>query len=120
MQDKSKREGIIQYANQLIGQNNDEIKKLKMQLTEVVDSNERKNITDKIEELNQSNRMLALRLEEPILSMTLELRELQKKAREATKKKDKEYFLKLASEKHDEILVREFDGDKNIGRFNKF
>lgn len=120
MQDKSKREGIIQYANQLIEQNNDEIKKLKIQLTQNIDTNEQKNITNKIEELNESNRRLALRLEEPMLSMILELRELRKKAREATNEKDKAHFLKLASEKHNEILVREFDGDKNIGRFNKF
>jgi hypothetical protein len=52
--------------------------------------------------------------------LVYELRELQKRAREATNEEDKEHFLKLASEKHNEILVREFDGDKNIGRFNKF
>jgi hypothetical protein len=46
-----------------------------------------------------------------------EYRELLKKRREATTKEDKEYFSRLASQKHDEILICEFGGDKNIGRF---
>lgn len=50
--------------------------------------------------------------------LVYELRDLQKKAREATTTEDRECFSKLASEKHNEILMREFDGDKNIKRFN--
>lgn len=50
--------------------------------------------------------------------LVYEFRELQRKAREATNEKDKEHFSKLASEKHNEILMCEFEGDKNIKRFN--
>ena len=47
-----------------------------------------------------------------------EYRMLLKKSREATTAKDKEYYSRLASEKHDEILICEFEGDGNIKRFN--
>lgn len=47
-----------------------------------------------------------------------EYRALLKKSRESTTTEDKEYFSKLASEKHNEILMCEFGGDRNIGRFN--
>ena len=49
--------------------------------------------------------------------LVAEYRALLKKRREATTEKEKEYFSKLAAQKHDEILVCEFGGDKNIGRF---
>lgn len=49
-----------------------------------------------------------------------EYRALLKKSRESTTTEDKEHFSKLASEKHNEILMSEFGGDKNIGRFNQF
>lgn len=49
-----------------------------------------------------------------------ELRELEKKVKEAITTDDKEHFSKLASEKHNEILMREFENDKNIGRFTQF
>lgn len=120
MHDKSERESIIQYTNHLIEQNNDKIKKIKAQPTEGIGNDKQKKITDEIEELNYSNRMLALRLEEPILSMILEYRELSQKAREATTKEEKKHFSDLSQKKYQEILIEEFDGDKNIGRFNKF
>lgn len=47
-----------------------------------------------------------------------ELHAVEKKFREATTQEEKEHYGKLASEKHNEILMREFEGDKNIGRFN--
>ncbi len=50
--------------------------------------------------------------------LILEYKELLKKTREATTTEDKEHFSKLASEKHNEILMCEFGGDKNIKRFN--
>lgn len=46
-----------------------------------------------------------------------EYRELVKKSREAKTISDKEYYSKLASEKHDEMFIREF-GDRNFKRFN--
>lgn len=50
--------------------------------------------------------------------LILEYKELLKKKRESTTPKDKEHFSKLASEKHNEILMCEFGGDENIKRFN--
>lgn len=46
-----------------------------------------------------------------------QLREYEKKFREATTTEDKEQFSKLAREKHDEILMEEMGGDRNIKRF---
>lgn len=45
-----------------------------------------------------------------------EYKNLLKKSREATTPEEKEHFIKLASEKHDEILICEF-GDRNFKRF---
>lgn len=50
--------------------------------------------------------------------LVCELRELQKKTREAATQEEKEYFSKLASEKHNEIFIAEF-GDRNFKRFNQ-
>jgi hypothetical protein len=44
-------------------------------------------------------------------------RELLKKANNAPDAKKKEYYLKLASEKHDEMIVKEFE-DNNFKRFS--
>lgn len=46
-----------------------------------------------------------------------QLREYEKKSREATATDEKERFSKLAREKHDEILMEEMGGDRNIKRF---
>lgn len=46
--------------------------------------------------------------------------ELLKKAKEAANEEEKARYKKLAEEKHNEMLIEEFDGDRNIGRFNKF
>lgn len=44
-------------------------------------------------------------------------RELLKKVNNAPDAKKKEHYLKLASEIHDEMIVREFE-DNNFKRFN--
>lgn len=49
-----------------------------------------------------------------------EYRELLKKHREAITKEEQERFSDLAHQKHQEILMEQFGGDKNIGRFNEF
>ena len=110
MHNQSERESIIQYTNHLIEQNNDEIKSLKLQFDKMISN---------IEELNQSNRRLALRLEEPMLSMIIEYKELLQKGREATTQEQRKYYSELSHKKHQEMLMEEFGGDKNIGRFNE-
>lgn len=45
-------------------------------------------------------------------------RELQKKAKNAANKTEKEHYEKLAEEKLDEMFVAEF-GDRNFKRFNR-
>ena len=47
-----------------------------------------------------------------------EHRELLKKAKETADEKEKARFLRLAEQKHNEMLVAEF-GDKNFKRFNR-
>ena len=47
-----------------------------------------------------------------------EHRELLKKARETADEKEKARILRLAEQKHNEMLVAEFD-DKNFKRFNQ-
>ena len=47
-------------------------------------------------------------------------RQLLKKAKEAANEEEKARYEKLAEEKYNEMLIEEFDGDRNIGRFNKF
>lgn len=79
MRNQSERESIIQYTNHLIEQNNDEIKSLKSRFDKIISNDEQRKILENIEELNQSNRRLALRLEEPMLSMIIEYKELLQK-----------------------------------------
>lgn len=69
MRNQSERESIIQYTNHLIEQNNDEIKSLKSRLDKIISNDEQRKILENIEELNQYNRRLTLRLEEPMLSI---------------------------------------------------
>lgn len=76
MRNQSERESIIQYTNHLIEQNNDEIKSLKSRLDKIISNDEQRKILENIEELNQYNRRLTLRLEEPMLSMIIEYKEL--------------------------------------------
>ncbi len=119
MHNQSKRESIIQYTNHLIEQNNGEIKSLKSQLDKIISNDEQRKILENIEELNQSNRRLSLRLKEPMLGMILEYQELLQKGREATTQEQRKYYSELSHKKHQEILVEQFGGDKNIGRFNE-
>lgn len=119
MHNQSKRESIIQYTNHLIEQNNGEIKSLKSQLDKIISNDEQRKILENIEELNQSNRRLSLRLKEPMLGMILEYQELLQKGREATTQEQRKYYFELSHKKHQEILVEQFGGDKNIGRFNE-
>lgn len=49
-----------------------------------------------------------------------EYRELLKKRREATTEEEQNYFSDLSHKKHQEILMEQFGGDKNIGRFNEY
>lgn len=119
MRNQSERESIIQYTNHLIEQNNDEIKSLKSRFDKIISNDEQRKILENIEELNQSNRRLALRLEEPMLSMIIEYKELLQKGREATTQEQRKYYSELSHKKHQEMLVEEFGGDKNIGRFNE-
>ncbi len=49
-----------------------------------------------------------------------EYRELLRKSREVATEEEKNFFSDLSHEKHQEILIEHFGGDKNIGRFNKF
>ena len=51
--------------------------------------------------------------------LVLQHRELLKKAKDATNEDEKSKYMKLAAEKHDEMLMREF-GDRNFKRFNTF
>ncbi len=51
--------------------------------------------------------------------LVLQHRELLKKAKDATNEDEKSKYMKLAEEKHDEMLMREF-GDRNFKRFNTF
>lgn len=51
--------------------------------------------------------------------LVLELRELQKKAKEAANEEEKKRFIELAEQKRNEIMMVEF-GDKNIGRFTTY
>lgn len=51
--------------------------------------------------------------------LILEYESLLKKAREASSEDEKEKYSQLAHEKHQEILMLQFGGDKNIGRFNE-
>lgn len=118
MRNQSERESIIQYTNHLIEQNNDEIKSLKSRLDKIISNDEQRKILENIEELNQSSRRLALRLEEPMLSMIIEYKELLQKGREATTQEQRKYYSELSHKKHQEMLMEEFGGDKNIGRFN--
>lgn len=118
MHNQSKRESIIQYTNHLIEQNKGEIKNLKSQLDKIINNDEQRKILENIEELNQSNRRLVLRLEEPMLSMIIEYKELLQKGREATTEEQRKYYSELSHKKHQEMLMEEFGGDKNIGRFN--
>ena len=110
MHNQSERESIIQYTNHLIEQNNDEIKSLKLQFDKMISNDEQRKILENIEELNQSNRRLALRIE---------YKELLQKGREATTQEQRKYYSELSHKKHQEMLMEEFGGDKNIGRFNE-
>ena len=118
MHNQSKREKMIQYTNSLIKQNNDKIKDLKVQIESLVDDNAKKKIADEIEGLEQQNRRLSLRLQEPVQGMILEiyqLRELQKTEQDKNKK------IEISNQIHklqDKILMYEFGRDKNIKRFN--
>lgn len=49
-----------------------------------------------------------------------EYRELLKNCMKADTKEEQERFSDLAHRKHQEILMEQFGGDKNIGRFNEF
>ena len=109
MRNQSERESIIQYTNHLIEQNNDEIKSLKSRLDKIISNDEQRKILENIEELNQYNRRLTLRLE---------YKELLQKGREATTQDQRKYYSELSHKKHQEMLMEEFGGDKNIGRFN--
>lgn len=118
MHNQSKRERIIQYTNNLIEQNNEKIKSLKSRLDKIISNDEQSKILENIKELNQSNRRLALILEEPVLSMIIEYKELLQKGREANTQEQRKYYSELSHKKHQEMLMEEFGGDKNIGRFN--
>ncbi|SFA87743.1 hypothetical protein SAMN05216249_10464 [Acetitomaculum ruminis DSM 5522] len=45
---------------------------------------------------------------------------LLKKSNESSTEEEKQKYSDLAHEKHQEILMEQFGGDKNIGRFNTF
>ena len=108
MRNQSERESIIQYTNHLIEQNNDEIKSLKSRLDKIISNDEQRKILENIEELNQYNRRLTLRLEEPMLSMIIEYKELLQKGREATTQEQRKYYSELSHKKHQEMLMEEF------------
>lgn len=120
MQNQSKREEIIQYANSLIEKNNDKINALKEQISIITDDNVKKNILYEVENLEQDNRRLSLRLHEPVLGMILEiyrLREIRKTERDKSKKDE---ISSKIEELNNKIIMEQFGRDKNIGRFNKF
>ena len=54
-----------------------------------------------------------------MLSMIIEYKELLQKGREATTQEQRKYYSELSHKKHQEMLMEEFGGDKNIGRFNE-
>lgn len=51
--------------------------------------------------------------------LVLQHRELLKKAKNAKNEEEKSKYMKLAAEKHDEMLMCEF-GDRNFKRFNQY
>lgn len=49
-----------------------------------------------------------------------EYKALLKKSRKSTTEEEKKKYSQSSHEKHQEILMEQFGGDKNIGRFNEF
>lgn len=58
--------------------------------------------------------------DEKMDELVIQYRELRKKAKNATNEEEKQHYNKLAEEKHTEMLIYGAEGDKNIGRFNKW